>query len=103
MDLIVLLTLRKTGSEFANCKNQPLGCFLSLGEALRTVARHISRKLRASLSREPTGASPIQGNQLKKPVRQKFVDEIARIIGKRLEQRGPGRPRKNIVAGSDGK
>ncbi|WP_417811119.1 transposase [Thalassospira alkalitolerans] len=43
----------------------------------------------------------IQRNQLTGT--QQFVDEIARIIGKRLEQRGPGRPRKNIEAGSDRK
>lgn len=38
----------------------------------------------------------IQRNQL--TGNPKFVDEIASIIGRRLEQRGPGRPRKSIEA-----
>ena len=38
----------------------------------------------------------IQRNQL--TGNQKFVDEVAKIIGRRLEQRGPGRPRKRPKA-----
>ncbi|MEQ8391072.1 MAG: hypothetical protein RIB30_08755 [Thalassospira sp.] len=43
----------------------------------------------------------IQRNQL--TGNPKFVDEVAGIIGRRLEQRGPGRPRKSSEAFEDRK
>ncbi|MBX2832519.1 MAG: transposase [Rhodospirillales bacterium] len=41
----------------------------------------------------------IQRNQL--TGNQKFVDDVAKIIGRRVEHRGPGRPRKNLETPED--